>query len=214
MKTLTKAILLLVLCFIIAGCNQTSFFSPNSTKEPQVNIEESKDNTSSNDIPSEEPVSPTISAETIPDETVPSDNIPESEPAEIPPPTTTTTLIQAVIYYGNDNADGFETKTIQTDELTIDILIQNLIDIGVLSEGTAVLSQQHIDSCLHIDLNSTFRDRICSMGTAGEYIIMGSLVNTILENFKDTTQSVYITVNGEILESGHMVYDFELTRYN
>ena len=51
------------------------------------------------------------------------------------------------------------------------------------------------------------------MGTAGEYIIIGSLVNTFLENYQDTVTSIFITVNGEIIESGHVIYDFELIRY-
>jgi len=62
---------------------------------------------------------------------------------------------------------------------------------------------------LNIDFNRSFADLICSMGTAGELMITGSVVNTFLSAFQ--AESVYFTVDGEILESGHVIYDFPLT---
>ena len=120
----------------------------------------------------------------------------------------------ATIYYGNDNADGFEVKSVSVEELTAPSLIQELISVGVLSAGTEVLSEELKGSCLHLDFSEPFRTLLYSMGSSGEYIIMGSVVNTFLDNFRDTVQSIYITVNGEILESGHVIYDFKMTRYN
>ena len=40
-------------------------------------------------------------------------------------------------------------------------------------------------------------------------MIMGSVVNTYLSAYD--AESVFITVNGEILETGHMIYDFPIT---
>ena len=119
--------------------------------------------------------------------------------------------LNASVYYGNENADGFEIQIFQVERLDTATLIEKLIEIGVLSEGTKVISEKLVGRCLHLDFNSEFKQHICSMGTSGEYIIIGSLVNTLLDNFQDAIESVYITVNGEILESGHVIYDFELT---
>ena len=123
-------------------------------------------------------------------------------------------LLDATIYYGNENADGFETTIFQVETLDSPMLIRKLIEVGVLSEGTEILSEEITGTCLFLDFNTTFQNRVCSMGTSGEYIIIGSLVNTFLDNFKDAIESVYITVNGEILESGHVIYDFELTYFD
>ena len=128
--------------------------------------------------------------------------------------TDTAPVLFATIYYGNDNADGFETKSVAVSELNTATLIQELVAAGILAEGTEVISEELKGTCLYLDFNDPFRTRLCSMGTSGEYIIMGSLVNTFLDNFMDTIQSVYVTVNGEILESGHVIYDFEMGRYN
>ena len=49
------------------------------------------------------------------------------------------------------------------------------------------------------------------MGTAGEYLLLGSVVNTFLDNLDG--ESILITVDGETLESGHEIYDRELTFY-
>ena len=40
-------------------------------------------------------------------------------------------------------------------------------------------------------------------------MITGSVVNTYITAFQ--AESVYFTINGNILESGHVVYDFPLT---
>ena len=92
-------------------------------------------------------------------------------------------------------------------------LLEQLAYAGVLNDKVALLSEEYKGTCLHLDFNDEFRDLICSTGSSGEYIIMGSLVNTFLVNYSDVAESIFITVNGEILESGHVIYDFELSKY-
>ena len=60
-----------------------------------------------------------------------------------------------------------------------------------------------------IDMNDAFLTQLRSMGTSGEYMLMGSLVNTFLDNY--TAGSILVTVNGAVPESGHVIYDFPLT---
>ena len=62
-----------------------------------------------------------------------------------------------------------------------------------------------------LDFNEAFAQRIRSTGTAGEYILMGSLVNTYLDAFNAAT--VTVTVEGGVWESGHVIYDMPMGRF-
>ena len=132
-------------------------------------------------------------------------------------PTTETinepTAMEIIVYYGNDNADGFETTIFEVSYFNGATLVKKLIEMSALTEDVELLSEHYEGTCLHLDFNDAFRDLVCSMGSSGEYMVIGSVVNTFLDNYKDVAQSVFITVNGDILESGHVIYDFELTRH-
>lgn len=136
-----------------------------------------------------------------PETTVLSDSIPTPTPMNIR------------IYCGNDNADGFDVHTYDVSNFNSATLIEKLIEVNVLSHDVALLSEEYDGRCLHLDFNDEFRNLINSMGTAGEYMIIGSVVNTFLGNYNDLADSIFITVNGEIFESGHVIYDSELTYY-
>lgn len=144
-------------------------------------------------------------AESIP--TKPDENVTENitEPATAPQSTAVT------IYYGNENADGFETTQVMVEEVDMNILVQLLIDQGVLREGTLIQGLAVDGDTLYMDFNSVFADLIFSMGSSGEYIVLGSVVNTFLDAFH--VESAWITVDNQILESGHNVFNFALTRF-
>ena len=119
-------------------------------------------------------------------------------------------LIPVTIYHGNDNADGFETTEVTVETLDASILIQKLVEADVLAEGTTLLSHEITGTCLHLDFNEAFLTYLNTMGTSGERMMIGSVVNTFLTAYPEA-ESVSITANGEIMESGHVIYDFELT---
>ena len=127
----------------------------------------------------------------------------------VPPATQMPMMLVYQLYLPNDNADGFEVETVETTEITADSVLAELQSRGALPEAVAVNSFRSEGTQLNIDFNQPFADLICSMGTAGELMITGSVVNTYLSAFQ--AESVFFTVNGEILESGHVVYDFPLT---
>lgn len=112
------------------------------------------------------------------------------------------------LYYGDDNAEFFLSEEIQVPEINADVVIEHLIAAGVLKEGTVVNSLTMNGTELVVDFNRTFADLVCSMGTSGERIIVGSTVNTFLSAFH--AESFSFTVEGEVLESGHVIYDFPL----
>ena len=152
-----------------------------------------------------------------------------SRPVEQAAPTTSaqeeTTSAPAqmsiTLYLPNDNADGFVTREvtlprqapqdtmtqlIQSTALAEDILEQ-LVQAGALPEGVRVLSME--GSVL--DLNSAFLSFLNTMGTSGEYVVMGSVVNTYLTAFG--LDRITITVEGKVPETGHSIYDEPLRRY-
>ena len=83
-----------------------------------------------------------------------------------------------------------------------------LIASGVLNEDIAVNSVELDGRLLKLDLNSVFADLINQQGTTGERMVIGSLVNTYLSAYQ--AETVLITVDGKILESGHVIYDFPM----
>lgn len=119
--------------------------------------------------------------------------------------------VRFTIYTPNDNADGFNTAEIAIDTLSAQNVINALISEQVLNSDIAVNSEAIDGSCLLLDFNSAFRDQLVTYGTAGELMMVGSVVNTFLSVYD--VETVMFTVDGEILESGHVIYDFPLGFY-
>ena len=153
----------------------------------------------------------------------PSRTAPQAVPSTAAQEETTSAPAQMRItrYLPNDNADGFVTREvtlpreapgditeqlIQMDALAEDILEQ-LVQAGALPEGVRVLS---MDNGV-LDLNSAFLSFLNTMGTSGEYVVMGSVVNTYLTAFG--LDHITITVEGNVPETGHSIYDQPLRMY-
>ena len=153
----------------------------------------------------------------------PSRTAPQAAPSTDTQEETTSAPAQmsVLLYLPNDNADGFVTREvtlpreapqntmeqlIQSTALAEDILEQ-LVQAGALPEGVRVLS---MDNGV-LDLNSAFLSFLNSMGTSGEYVVMGSVVNTYLTAFG--LDRITITVEGNVPETGHSVYDQPLRMY-
>ena len=112
------------------------------------------------------------------------------------------------LYYGDDNAEKLLSEEVWVSELSADTVVEELIRVGVLREGVAINKMAINGEQLELDFNQAFAELLCSMGSSGEYIIMGSTVNSFLDAFGAT--SLVFTVNGEILETGHVIYDFPM----
>ena len=89
------------------------------------------------------------------------------------------------------------------------------MNAGVLVEGASVNTMEVISesgkTTLKADFNEALRQSILPMGTSGEYVILGSVVNTFLTAYD--ADAITLTVDGEVLETGHSVYDQPLTFY-
>lgn len=155
---------------------------------------------------------PTIAPSAPPRPTEPAAAVteaPTGAPTEAPTvaPTQAPSLT-ITVYHGDDNAEKILAEEVSVAEINETTVMEALISAGVLRDGTAVNSMTKNGDHLEVDFNQAFADLVCSMGTSGEYIIVGSTVNTFLMAFN--AQSMFFTVNGEILESGHVIYDFPM----
>lgn len=115
------------------------------------------------------------------------------------------------LYAPNEDATGFIYCTWELSELSPPAICDALIEAGVLREDILFNSIQVEGNQVNLDVNAAFGQHIGSYGTAGEYTIMGSVVNTLLAAYN--AETVLITMDGQILESGHAVYDSPLGFY-
>ena len=116
-----------------------------------------------------------------------------------------------LIYYGNDNADGIIYKEVTVKGLSPENLIKELAKVNIVSMDTKVKSVYVDDEdkkLLHLDMSKEFSEYLSMMGTAGEYIVLGGLVDTFLDAYD--CEKVKVTVEGKTLETGHATYEGEL----
>ena len=125
------------------------------------------------------------------------------------PTETTAQWLSYSIYIPNDNANGFITDTIYTEDISAETVLDELKKRNVLPDAVSINSFSIENGLITIDFNQAFSDVVCSMGASGEAMIVGSVVNTFLDAFQ--AESVFFTVDGQILESGHVIYDFALS---
>ena len=109
------------------------------------------------------------------------------------------------VYTPNENLDGFVATEVTGEKLSV---LEALIGAGVLNADVEVNSVALEGTALRVDMNSAFADQIYTMGTTGEHMLMGCLVNTFLSAYH--AETLTLTVDGEILESGHVIYDFPM----
>jgi len=113
-----------------------------------------------------------------------------------------------LIWSPDENAEGFVISAAEIPEISPASLTAAMAD-RVLLDGSAITSLDDGDGTLRVDMNAAFAAQIRSMGTSGEYLYMGSLVNTLLDACG--ADSLVLTVEGEPLETGHEIYDYPLS---
>lgn len=113
------------------------------------------------------------------------------------------------IYYGNGASDELNMEVETMGQLTADNLIDALAKHNIVSIGTKVNSfgkEENNDvKTLHLDLSKTFHEYLKTMTKEGENIIMCSIAATFLEAYG--ADGITITVEGDILQTDHAVYE-------
>ena len=192
MRKWHSIIVVFVVCMLVlAGCGKSE---PEETKEEENQAE-------ALEIENQEDSEEQIGKE---DDTEDSkDQEPETEQQE----TAVSSKIVS-IYSPNEMADGFVTEEIETSEVTESWVVEQLIAKGVIPGNVQALSCTEIQEggvkSLKLDLNQAFADFLQSLGSTGEYMVVGSVCNTFLDAYQ--CNQIQITVAGNALETGHTEY--------
>ena len=113
-------------------------------------------------------------------------------------------FVKVLVYYPNENADGTDTEEMECKELSAENIWSLLKEKGVVAENAEINSFREMDKALELDVNEAFGEQLRSYGTAGETMLMESVVNTFLDAYG--CESILITENGGTLISGHREY--------
>lgn len=122
---------------------------------------------------------------------------------------------QVEIFFGNENGDGIISEVVEMEPVTATKVLGELTKKNIVSADSRVigLSKQTKDGKIHLKLNMSkeFGEYVSMMGTSGEYIVVGSLVNTFLKAYD--AEDVLILIEGEPFETGHQLYENYLQFY-
>ncbi len=120
------------------------------------------------------------------------------------------------VYYSNEDATAFDSEEIQMGSFSAENILNALVDKGVVTADVKILSLEVKETdgkdSIEIDFNNAFASYISSMGTTGEYYIMGGVCNTFLDAYE--CDQIKITVEGGTLETGHAEYPGYMTQFS
>lgn len=119
------------------------------------------------------------------------------------------------VYCGDGQAEELVRKTVYVEEVTEQIVMEKLaeaLDMGEEAGLKKISFGMHGgDKVIMLDMNRAFAEYVNRQGTAGEYIVMGSLTNTFLDCYQ--SDLLLVTTEGRVLETGHTVYEEYLEMY-
>lgn len=136
--------------------------------------------------------------------------VPSSLPTTLPA-VTAPQEVPLLLYLPDENVESWVTEEVSIPELSARYILESLIAYGVLADGIAINQFSQEGSHLAVDWNEAFASFVSSMGTAGEYITFGGVVNTFLTAYG--AESITMTVEGNVIETGHSIYDNPLSFY-
>lgn len=119
------------------------------------------------------------------------------------------------VYCGDEHAENIVQQTVYVDEVNEQTVMKELVT-ALEIDGAAGLKGITFgthggDRVAMVDLNQAFADYLNKLGAAGEYIVMGSLVNTFLDCYQ--CDLMLVTAEGRVLETGHDIYEEYLEMY-
>ena len=123
---------------------------------------------------------------------------------------------QLTLYLPNENADGWNVTKNQIEQVTPDIIIGQLVGAGAIPDSVTVVSfgedQGENGLILKLDLSSNFAEGLINMGTAGEYLTMGAVVNSFLDTYQ--ADGIEITAGGTVIDTGHTSFEGVLNHFD
>ena len=190
-----------VLMMGITGCEST-------TQQP------AKEETKKEETKEEETKQPEASKETDSESTETKDTTEEKDGKETE--SEKSQEEQLTLYLPNENADGWNVTKNQIEQVTPDIIIGQLVGAGAIPDSVTVVSfgedQGENGLILKLDLSSNFAEGLLNMGTAGEYLTMGAVVNSFLDTYQ--ADGIEITAGGTVIETGHTSFEGVLNHFD
>ena len=121
--------------------------------------------------------------------------------------------VPLTIFYGNDTAEFLLTRTVMVPEINAGEIVKQLQEAQVLG-GDATLLRMEIgsDGCMSLDFNSAFGQQLGMYGSAGEYLMVGSTINTFLTAFPECDRA-QILIEGEPCSYGQMDYSHPFEQF-
>ena len=114
--------------------------------------------------------------------------------------------VPLTVFYGNDTAEFLLAKIVTVPEINAGEIIGQLQEAQVIGGDTTLLRMEiGSDGCMSLDFNEAFGQQLGMYGSAGEYLMVGSTVNTFLTAFPECDR-VRILVEGEPCSYGQMDY--------
>ena len=195
------------LCLLMVGCNTAPgttlpHTTAPSTTAPSITAPGTTATQPATTVPDTAPSFPYHTLPTPPATTEPT----------IPETTVPAGPVSFLVYIPNEAGDGFVTNGATMEMLIPDGVLLLLKISGIVNENVSVNAAQMQGSQLDLDLNQAFLDQLLTMGSSGEKMLVGSIVNTFLSAYG--AETVMLTVDGKIIDSGHAIYDSPLSQFN
>lgn len=194
-KRWTKAgLILIAMLVLLSGCSKDKTETTADKKEETTETKEEKTEAKSEER-----------TETGKTDKQDEEMKPESGSAAVPEQKGPETFY---VYHANPDADKLVKEKVEVDEISPEAVLKALIDAGALTEGIKINSLQESEKdgekVLDVDFSQEFSELTGSMGSTGEYMIMGSVCNTFLDAYG--CKKIHITVDGGTLSTGHNEY--------
>lgn len=187
---LITAILLLAMAFSLTACGKSSDGGQTSSVNSDTQTEEQG---------ADEKEAEELDAE--------KEQTPAQEPAA--------EMATITVYYSNADATAFESSEVSIPSLSPEAVLGALVSQGALTadvaENSFTVNTVDGKASIELDLNSAFATYVSNMGSTGEYYTVGALVNTFLDAYE--CEQIRITVDEEVLSTGHAEYPGYLARF-
>lgn len=132
---------------------------------------------------------------------------PAAEPSALPELGAAITL-----YSGDQTSENIISQEAEIPELSAQAIVDLMSGNDIIAENITVNSfSVDNDNIIHLDMSNEFSSLLGMMGSSGEYIMLGSLVNTFLDAF--AADGIIVTIDGQPLETGHNIYDQPLSAF-
>lgn len=136
------------------------------------------------------------------------DEVTTTEVTTVATEKTDNNTIKTTIYKPDDQAEELVSEEVEVKEVNENTLLEALKTNGVMNKDAKILSYELKNDTITIDFNKSVGTYFKKMGSAEESLKMQSMVKTLCENLK--AKELKFTVEGEVLETGHQVYDLPI----